>query len=133
MPSKKSNRNRLKLPASVNPPGRRCIPVSVPDDPEYIALFLGAIYRLSQQIWYDRDPEHKAKQVAAVWHQVYLDLMDSLMTGQFCAETPQQGCIDYAPNAPMLQYAPNDPFQTPDLTPEGYLLPPWYANPAIPL
>lgn len=42
-------------------------------------------------------------------------------------------CENYPPDALFIEYAPNDPFQTPDLTPDGYLLPPWYNNPAIPL
>jgi len=40
----------------------------------------------------------------------------------------------YPPNDPKITYAPNDPFLTPELIPDGgYVLPPWYTNPAIPL
>lgn len=42
------------------------------------------------------------------------------------------GCSDHLPNVGFMAYAPNDPFQTPDLTPDGYILPPWYSNPLIP-
>lgn len=34
-------------------------------------------------------------------------------------------CFSYAPNSAFIGYAPNDPFQTPELTPSGYNAPPW--------
>lgn len=48
---------------------------------------------------------------------------------------PEEGetCVDYAPSDGFISYAPNNPFLTPLLVPEGYLLPPWYNNPLIPL
>jgi len=51
---------------------------------------------------------------------------------------PEQGdgndCTLFMPDAGFINYAPNDPFQTPDLVPPGYLfVPPWYTNPAFPL
>lgn len=72
MPSLRSNKNKWHIPPYPPPEGIRCISVPVPDDPQWIALFYGAIYRLSQQIWYDRDAEHTAKDVAAVWQDIYL-------------------------------------------------------------
>jgi len=42
-------------------------------------------------------------------------------------------CRKYLPNVGWITYAPNDPFQTPEFVPEGYILPPWYNNPLIPL
>lgn len=42
-------------------------------------------------------------------------------------------CNDYLPNSQIVTYAPNDPFQTPEYIPPGYVLPPWYTNPAVPL
>jgi len=71
MPSK-SNKNKLSLPTYPPPVETVCIPVNVPNDDRWIALFLGAIYRLTQQVWYDRDEAHTAKLVAAVWGDIYL-------------------------------------------------------------
>lgn len=76
MPSRTSNKNKLALPTYPPPEGRVCIPVTIPDDPHWIALFTGAIYRLSQQIWYDRDSTHTAQLVAAVWRDIYLATME---------------------------------------------------------
>lgn len=42
-------------------------------------------------------------------------------------------CTMFLPETGFIEYAPNDPFQTPLFTPGGYLLPPWYTNPGIPL
>lgn len=88
MPSRKSNKNLMHLPPLPAPEGRRCITVAVPDDPQWIALFYGAIFRLSQQVWYDRDAAHSAKDVAAVWQQVYLETLNE--TGD-CMD----GCLCY--------------------------------------
>lgn len=73
MPNLSSNKNKMALPNQLNPVGSVCIPVNVPNDPEWIGMFLGAIYRLSQQVWYDRDANHSAKIVAARWQDVYLE------------------------------------------------------------
>lgn len=51
----------------------------------------------------------------------------------FAICTKEQKAV-YPANDPKITYEPNDPFNTPDLIPEGgYILPPWYTNPAIPL
>lgn len=44
-----------------------------------------------------------------------------------------EGCLDYQPYAPFIEYAPNDPFKTPELVPPGYSIPPWYRNAAVPI
>jgi len=130
------NKKRKSIPAHVPPaPERVCIPVRVPDDPEYIALFMGALFELTKQMHYDRDLSHTAKLVAAVWKEIYDATALSVETGETCNDLtlPEAGCIEYQPNAPYFSYAPNDPFQTPNLTPAGYALPAWYTNPLIPL
>src|SRR3989304_4463893 len=40
----------------------------------------------------------------------------------------ENGCVHYTITAPFFKFLPNDPFQSPDYTPPGYLLPPWYHN-----
>lgn len=68
--------------------GVRCICVPVPDDAEWIAKFYGAIYTLSQQIWWDRDEAHTAKVVAARWLEVYLEAMNDPCGGGLPCEVP---------------------------------------------
>ena len=82
MPSLKSNKNKWSLPADPSPEGSVCISVNVPDDAEWIAKFYGQLFMLSQQIWWDRDEAHTAKDVAARWLEVYL----ATLAGNCCDE-----------------------------------------------
>lgn len=51
----------------------------------------------------------------------------------FAICTKEQKAV-YPANDPKVSYAPNDPFNTPDLIPDGgYIMPPWYTNPAVPI
>ena len=43
--------------------------------------------------------------------------------------TGQLSCNEYLPSSNIITWAPNDPYQTPDLQPEGYLGPPWQTLP----
>lgn len=45
----------------------------------------------------------------------------------------EEACAEFPANAGWIDYAPNDPFQTPNHVPDGYIFPPWYNNPTIPL
>lgn len=101
MPSRKSNKNLMHLPPLPAPQGRRCITVAVPDHPEWIALFYGALFRLGQQVWYDRDAAHSARDVAAVWQQVYLETLKETgdcMNGCLCylRRNPATGRYQYS-------------------------------------
>lgn len=58
------------LPAVIDPPGRRCIQVQVPDDPAHIAAFRGAMLTLQSAYNWADDPAHTAKQVALVWRSI---------------------------------------------------------------
>lgn len=62
----KRNKNRLPLPNSI-PNGTRTVTVCIPDGDEYFMYLVGGMYRLGQQIWYDRDESKTAKAVAQVW------------------------------------------------------------------
>lgn len=51
----------------------------------------------------------------------------------FAICTKEQKAV-YPANDPKITYEPNDPYNTPDLIPEGgYIVPPWYTNPSVPL
>lgn len=62
------------LPDVIDPPNRRGICVSVPDDPAHLAAFMGALYGLSRWYNWDRDDAHTGKEVAAVWYDVITHL-----------------------------------------------------------
>lgn len=63
---KNTNRGRKKLPQNL-PSTLKCVKTYIPDDKEYVGLFIGALNRLAMQSIYDRDETHKAKEVATVW------------------------------------------------------------------
>lgn len=42
-------------------------------------------------------------------------------------------CEQFTPEQSWVAFFPNDPFTTPELVPSGYLLPPFYTNPLVPI
>lgn len=58
------------LPDTVDPVGRKCIEIQVPDDPAHIAAFRGALLALASAYNWGDDPTHKAKDVALVWREI---------------------------------------------------------------
>lgn len=44
-----------------------------------------------------------------------------------CVNFQEDQCYEYENSASFIEYAPNDPYNTPDLVPEGYILPPWWV------
>jgi len=59
-----------KIPAVINPPERRCIQISVPDDPEHITILWGVLRGLSDWQRWERENTHSATLVAQVWREV---------------------------------------------------------------
>lgn len=74
MPKSKSNFSRYKIPDNLNPSGICCVCVPVPDDREWIAQFMGAIWRMSLQTHYERDTAHNAIVVAAKWREIWSEV-----------------------------------------------------------
>lgn len=66
---------------SVFPTDTRCVTVYVPDDLYYVSQLLGRLHTLSQQIWYNRDEAHTAKDVATLWRNANQQTNDNLING----------------------------------------------------
>lgn len=64
------------LPTVVNPSGRRCYVIQVPDEQFHIAAFMGALLDLASAYKWSDDLAHTAKNVALVWR----DVIDNLQT-----------------------------------------------------
>ena len=75
---------RYVLPEDIDPE-RLCATVPVPNDPDHIAAFMGAVYGLSKAYEWANDDAHTAIDVAAVW----LDCYEGIAIGE-C-----QGCINW--------------------------------------
>jgi len=58
------------LPAVVNPAGRRCFIIEVPDERMHIAAFRGALLNLASAYKWQDDPDHTARDVANVWKEI---------------------------------------------------------------
>jgi len=65
---------RWVLPETINPSERLCFTIRVPNDPQHLAAFRGALWNLCSAINWADDPDHLAKDVAQVWRDVYDDV-----------------------------------------------------------
>jgi len=74
--SKRYPRAKWVLPAVVHPDNYKCFKVSIPNDPQYIAAFKGAMLSLGSGAQWADDPDHKAREVAEVMRAVYDNLID---------------------------------------------------------
>lgn len=64
----------IALPDVIDPPDSLCFLIHVPNDPHHIAAFYGAIHQLTQWISWQRDPQKRGKDAAAVWREIYWNL-----------------------------------------------------------
>ena len=125
------------IPAVLQPQGDICVPLYIPDDPDYIALLVGAIRRLTFDRYYQRDANKSALIVRDEWRQrTLVPLIDALATGTYCGEgvLEQDGdCYEYPNFAPFVDYYPKNPYHDAGEVPSGYLNPPFRLFSDIPI
>jgi hypothetical protein len=122
MPSQKKDkrkRHRHALPQLIDPALFRCIPVSIPEDPEWLALFVGAVDELGKRSAWDYDPATVAdlKTVSDHWRDITDDVQQVILDGTPCeAATPSdpQDCTIISATHPAIGYFPNHPVHSPD-------------------
>lgn len=68
---------RLPLPSIVNPETRICVPVWVPNEDGHRAAFLGTLFSLAKAYNWENDEAHTAKDVAAVWLEIFNDASEA--------------------------------------------------------
>lgn len=125
-------RTKFPLPTVINPPDRLCVRVNVPDDPAHIQAFTGALLNLTEWYGWERDSLKRGREVASVWWQVYLEMLEHLYDGCEGGDCPAD-CIDFPNSASFIEYAPQNPFTQPDYVPPGYSDVPFYiAQTTIP-
>lgn len=95
---------------------------------EWLPYILGAVERLTHT---DAWQGNEAQQLTAV--QQAETLLDMLAESSCPPGISDDGCTEYPPNVPWITYAPNSPFTSPEYLPPGYVFPPWYTNPLVPL
>lgn len=118
----KRERSLYPLPAVIDNGLRKCVKLYIPDEPSHRQAFIGAIYNLTRWYAWERDDEKTGRQIAAVWSEVFAQMLADMDSG--CEEnTP---CFRFRPNAPFIEWIPQNPYTQPNETPNGYLFPPWY-------
>lgn len=63
------------LPTNPQPTGRKYICVPIPDDPQHIDNFFGALFELTMWFNYMRDDNQTGKQCADVWRDIFQELV----------------------------------------------------------
>lgn len=60
----------------------------------------------------------------------FMQIIVNFLRGLHCPDEieDEQGCVNYKPYAPFINYEPQNPYNQPDLVPEGYLSPPFIVN-----
>lgn len=76
-----NRRPNFRLPSVINPEGRRCIQIQVPDHPDHIEIFAGLTRQLLDWQRWERDPLKQGTLVAQVWREVWNNID---WTGEDC-------------------------------------------------
>jgi len=72
------------VPPVINPPGRRCVQIWIPDEQTHIANFWGVLNFLTLWTEYERTGNDNGAQVANVWKEVYLSARQYFEAGEGC-------------------------------------------------
>lgn len=81
---REANKNRWGLP-KILPTSLTCRKIYIPNDEYYVSQIIGRLRTLQQQIWYDRDEAHTAKDVASLWRTANQRTFDEF--GEECSTT----------------------------------------------
>lgn len=124
MTSEAQKKKGFLLPETLTGYQLQCVSLMIPRNEEYRMAFLGHLYELARWWVWEKSyqpGDKRALEASVYWEQL---ISDTLV---FDDCDPDVGCTEFAPDSAIIQYFPNDPYKTPDLTPEGYYFPPWYV------
>lgn len=119
---RKADRTRFPLPSPIDDTTRICVKMLIPNIPGHRQAFLGAIYNLSKWYSWELDTAKQGREAAIVWKDIFNTLLDTFYDG--CEEDIP--CLTFTPDAPFIEWFPNNPYTEPDLIGEGYNAPAWY-------
>lgn len=121
-----NDKTLFPLPSLSDDGSRLCVRVNIPNIPAHRQAFIGAIYNLTRWYSWSRDEAHTGKVIAAVWRDVFLDMMAHFYDG--CEDCPPEpSCRDYPTDSGVLSYFPTNPFTEPENIPnQFYNKPPFY-------
>lgn len=100
-----------------------CRRLRIPNDIGYLMAVNGALAELALARNWEQFGDVTPEEARAAMLNMLLDTLDSV-----CDEgTPEPGeMLIFTPDASLITYAPQDPFAAGDVTPPGYVLPPFY-------
>jgi len=116
------------VPENINPEEEVGFCVPVPNDPAYIRAVMGQLSDLGGWGMWEKEPDHKAVQAATRWRDSYQRISDCEPCEDCDCQECEECCMTIYPDSPLIDYAPNDPFRTPDHVPFGWTVPPWYLD-----
>lgn len=119
---RKQDRTRYPLPDPIDDTSRICVKLFIPNIPGHREAFLGAIYNLTRWYAWQQDEDKQAIEAATVWKGIFNDLIENMWDN--CDE--EIPCLTFTPDAPFIEWFPNNPYTEPDLITDGYNSPAWY-------
>jgi len=122
----RDRRSAFEAPSQLTGHALRNVCFQIPDVEEYRRAFWGHIYELAWPTKWPRADynDNTPEVIAEYWTQI-LNPIAERFYDEIACDDPDD-CKSYSPGAPFVQWFPNDPYNTPDYTPEGYNNPPWY-------
>lgn len=98
MPDKRDKRG-FPIPSILEPAGRKCVVIQLPDEPGHLAAFWGQFHQMCQWYLWARDDEHSGAILAGFWQTIYNDARESFMQSGDCADimdcSDVETCIDF--------------------------------------
>lgn len=121
-----------RLPDNLTPDGDTCVPIFLPDDPQWIASFISVVKLLHQDKRWVRDNVGGVDTLTVRnrWKETtFKPLITTLSDGNGCAIQTDfdysEQFVYYPAYAPLIEYLPVSPFEDVDQTPQLSLLPAW--------
>lgn len=108
------------LPETVDPP-RIPICIEIPNDPEHIRAFWGALWELTWSKNWHNDESHTAALVSRVWSDVYRKAYDAYLNGG-CGE---EKCKGYTPETAFIEWFPESPYNPEPEPPHPFIYHPY--------
>lgn len=107
--------NDHRLPIVLIPEGDICVPLFIPNDPDYVKLLVRAIRLLELDRHYERDENHSAIIVREQWStRTISPLIEALASDNGCTAQENVAC-DYFPTwHSSIEYIPYNPFSEED-------------------
>jgi hypothetical protein len=115
-----------QLPVDKQPLGDICIPLFVPDDPEWLWYVIKCLSFPTAKRFWVKDDAVDIEAVRKEWeNRIYLPFVNRALAGETCPEAAQGDCVEYSARAGFITWQPINPFYDSSI-PTGYLQPPFF-------